>query len=38
MHYTATGKPARDVSRMGLYFRKDTPQYQFRSAVMRSRR
>ncbi len=34
MHYTATGKQARDVSRMGLYFRKDTPQYQFRSAVM----
>jgi hypothetical protein len=34
MHYTATGKPARDVSRMGLYFRKDAPQYQFRSAVM----
>jgi mono/diheme cytochrome c family protein len=34
MHYTATGKPARDVSRMGIYFRKDAPQYQFRSAVM----
>jgi AhpC/TSA family./Copper type II ascorbate-dependent monooxygenase, C-terminal domain. len=34
MHYTATGKPARDVSRMGLYFRKDAPPYQFRSAVM----
>ncbi len=34
MHYTATGKQARDVSRMGLYFRKDTPPYQFRSAVM----
>ncbi len=34
MHYTATGKQARDVSRMGLYFRKDAPQYQFRSAVM----
>jgi len=34
MHYTATGKPARDVSRMGLYFRKDAPEYQFRSAVM----
>ena len=34
MHYTATGKPARDVSRMGVYFRKDSPQYQFRSAVM----
>ena len=34
MHYTATGKPARDVSRMGVYFRKDSPPYQFRSAVM----
>ena len=34
MHYTATGKAARDVSRMGLYFRKDAPEYQFRSAVM----
>jgi hypothetical protein len=34
MHYTASGKPARDVSRMGLYFRKDPPPYQFRSAVM----
>ncbi len=34
MHYTATGKQARDVSRMGLYFRKDPPPYQFRSAVM----
>ncbi len=34
MHYTASGKQARDVSRMGLYFRKDAPQYQFRSAVM----
>jgi peroxiredoxin len=34
MHYTASGKPARDVSRMGLYFRKDPPQFQFRSAVM----
>ncbi len=34
MHYTASGKPARDVSRMGVYFRKDAPEYQFRSAVM----
>ena len=34
MHYTASGKQARDTSRMGLYFRKDVPQYQFRSAVM----
>ncbi|MFC4310839.1 redoxin domain-containing protein [Steroidobacter flavus] len=34
MHYTVSGKPARDVSRMGLYFRKDAPQYQMRSAVL----
>jgi hypothetical protein len=34
MHYTASGKPARDTSRMGLYFRKDAPPHQFRSAVM----
>jgi mono/diheme cytochrome c family protein len=34
MHYTASGKTARDTSRMGLYFRKDAPTYQFRSAVM----
>ncbi len=34
MHYTVSGKPARDASRMGLYFRKDAPKYQMRSAVM----
>jgi peroxiredoxin len=34
MHYTVSGKTARDVSRMGLYFRKDAPQYQMRSAVL----
>ena len=34
MHYTVSGKPARDVSRMGMYFRKDAPKYQIRSAVM----
>jgi hypothetical protein len=34
MHYTASGKQARDTSRMGLYFRKDAPPHQFRSAVM----
>jgi len=34
MHYTVSGKPARDVSRMGLYFRKDAPAYQMRSAVL----
>jgi peroxiredoxin/mono/diheme cytochrome c family protein len=34
MHYTVSGKPARDASRMGLYFRKDAPKYQMRSAVL----
>lgn len=34
MHYTVSGKPARDASRMGLYFRKDAPKYQLRSAVL----
>jgi mono/diheme cytochrome c family protein/peroxiredoxin len=34
MHYTVSGKPARDASRMGLYFRKDAPEFQMRSAVM----
>jgi hypothetical protein len=29
-----SGKPARDASRMGLYFMKDAPQYQYRSAVL----
>lgn len=33
-HYTVSGKPARDASRMGLYFRKDAPKYQMRSAVL----
>lgn len=34
MHYTVSGKPARDASRMGIYFRKDAPQFQMRSAVL----
>lgn len=34
MHYTVSGKPAQDSSRMGLYFMKAAPKYQFRSAVM----
>ncbi|MET0533932.1 MAG: redoxin domain-containing protein [Steroidobacter sp.] len=34
MHYTVSGKPARDASRMGIYFRKDAPKFQMRSAVM----
>jgi peroxiredoxin len=34
MHYTVSGKPARDASRMGLYFMKDAPQHQYRSAAL----
>jgi peroxiredoxin len=34
MHYTVSGKPSRDASRMGVYFRKDAPQFQMRSAVL----
>ena len=34
MHYTVSGKPARDASRMGVYFRKDAPLHQMHSAVM----
>jgi peroxiredoxin/mono/diheme cytochrome c family protein len=34
MHYTVSGKPARDASRMGLYFRKDAPKHQMRTAVL----
>lgn len=34
MHYTVSGKPARDASRMGVYFRKDAPPFQMRSAVL----
>jgi peroxiredoxin/mono/diheme cytochrome c family protein len=34
MHYTVSGKPARDASRMGLYFRKDAPKFQMRTAAL----
>jgi AhpC/TSA family len=33
MHYTPNGQSLTDVTRMGLYFRKDAPQYNFRSLV-----
>ncbi|HKU15628.1 MAG TPA: redoxin domain-containing protein [Steroidobacteraceae bacterium] len=32
-HYTSNGKVLTDQTRMGLYFRKDAPQYNFRSLV-----
>jgi AhpC/TSA family len=33
MHYTPNGQSVTDVTRMGLYFRKDAPTYNFRSLV-----
>jgi peroxiredoxin len=33
MHYTPTGKELTDVSRMGLYFMKETPKYSYRSGI-----
>jgi hypothetical protein len=32
-HYTSSGKELTDRTRMGLYFRKDPPKYNFRSLV-----
>ncbi len=32
-HYTSNGKQLTDQTRMGLYFRKDAPKYNFRSLV-----
>ena len=32
-HYTSNGKQLTDTTRMGLYFRKDAPKYNFRSLV-----
>lgn len=34
MHYTVSGKATRDVSRMGLYFRKDAPPHQMRTVAL----
>jgi peroxiredoxin len=34
MHYTVSGKAATDVSRMGLYFRKEPPKYEMHSMVL----
>jgi AhpC/TSA family len=33
VHYTSNGQALTDVTRMGLYFRKDAPTYNFRSLV-----
>jgi AhpC/TSA family len=33
MHYTSNGKELTDVTKMGLYFRKDPPKFSFRSMV-----
>ena len=33
VHYTTNGRELTDVTRMGLYFRKDPPTYQFRSMI-----
>lgn len=32
MHYTVTGRPETDLTRMGLYFADEQPQYEFRMA------
>ena len=34
MHYTPVGKPATDVTQVGLYFHKDTPELIERTAVI----
>jgi hypothetical protein len=34
VHYTPSGKAARDATRMGLYSRKDAPRFRYRAAVM----
>jgi hypothetical protein len=33
VHYTTNGRELTDVTRMGLYFRKDAPKYNFRSQI-----
>jgi len=34
LHYTPTGKASTDKTRMGLYFRKDAPEYEIHSAII----
>lgn len=33
-HYTTSGKPASDITRMGLYFMKEPPKFRYREAVL----
>lgn len=34
VHYTSSGKAARDETRVGFYFAKEAPQYEFKTAVL----
>jgi hypothetical protein len=34
MHYTTSGKPAHDVTRLGLYFRDTAPTYEFKTVAL----
>ncbi len=34
MHYTSSGKASRDETRVGFYFAKEPPQYEFKTAVL----
>lgn len=34
MHYTSSGKASRDETRVGFYFSKEPPQYEFKTAVL----
>jgi peroxiredoxin len=34
MHYTSSGKATRDETRVGFYFAKEPPQYEFKTAVL----
>jgi peroxiredoxin len=34
MHYTSSGKAAHDETRVGFYFAKEPPQYEFKTAVL----
>lgn len=34
LHYTSSGKATRDETRVGFYFAKEPPQYEFKTAVL----
>ena len=34
VHYTSSGRAARDETRVGFYFAKEAPQYEFKTAVL----